>query len=105
MPRASDNQVQNYVDQRIRVRAEEIRALLNALVDDKMAMDDIYEHVNGANAIASTWADGRTDGPPTLATKEDVLEYNALISALIPHIRDAANWPAVLSLCVHPVNG
>lgn len=104
MPRATDQQVQQYVNERIRVRAEQLRSLLAALVDDKAAIDAVYEHVSGANAVASTWTDSRTDGPPALLTPNDVLAYNSFITALIPNIRDAADYPAVTKACVRPVS-
>ena len=98
---ATDAQVQQYVNERVRVRAEQVRTLLNALVDDKAAIDDVYANVSDSE---STWTDQRTDAPPYLLTRNDVLAYNTFITALIPHIRDAADYPAVLKACVRPVN-
>lgn len=105
MARATDQQVQQYVNERIRIRVQQVRDLLASLVDDKAAIDDIYEHVSGANSTPSTWTDSRPDGPPVLATKDDVLAYNSFITNLIPHIRDAADYPAVVALCVRPILG
>ncbi len=102
MPRASDAQVQQFVNERVRVRAEQVRALLVALEDDKAAIDDVYEHVSGANSVPSTWTDARGDAPPYFLTKDDVLAFNSFITALIPNIRDAADYPAVLQACVRP---
>lgn len=99
MAAATDQQVQRYVDERVRVRAEQCRALLAALEDDKAAIDDVY----AACSLASpTWVDGRADGPPHLLTPADVLSYNAFITALIPNIRDAADYPSVSRACVRP---
>lgn len=99
MPRATDQQVQVFVDARIRIRAEQCRALLNALLDDKGAIDDVYVACNES----PTWTDDRTDGPPHLLAPSDVLSYNAFITALISNIRDAADYPAVVKACVRPV--
>jgi len=99
---ATDQQVQAYVDQRIRVRAEQARAFLAALLDDKAAIDDVYA---ACNQGSPTWTDNRTDGPPHLLAPADVLSYNAFITALIPNIRDAADYPAVAKACVRPVSG
>ncbi len=99
---ATDQQVQTYVNTRLRVRAEQCRALLAALLDDKAAIDDVY----AACAQGSpTWADNRTDGPPHLLAPSDVLGYNAFITALIPNIRDAADYPTISKACVRPVDG
>lgn len=98
---ANDQQVQQYVNERIRVRAEQCRALLNSLVDDKAAIDEVYAACAAQNP---TWTDQRTDGPPALLTPNDVLAYNSFITALIPNIRDAADYPAVAKACVRPVN-
>lgn len=97
---ATDLQVQQYVDQRVRVRAEQLRAVLAALRDDKAAIDDVYAAVAQPSP---TWTDARTDGPPRLLGPNDVLAYNSFVTALIPHIQDAADWPAVLAACVRPV--
>lgn len=105
MARATDQQVQQYVNERVRVRAEQIRALLAALQDDKAAIDDIYAHVSGANDTPATWTDARSDGPPALLGPSDVLAYNSFITALIPNIRDAADYPAVVKACVRPFPG
>lgn len=103
MARATDQQVQQYVNERLRVRAEQLRSLLNSLLDDKAAIDDVYEHCSGANNVAATWADNRSDGPPHLLGPNDVLAYNAFITALIPNIRDAADYAAVAKACVRAV--
>lgn len=98
MAQATDQQVQQYVNERIRPRAEQCRALLNALLDDKAAIDDVYAATDPAT---STWIDQRSDGPPHLLAPADVRSYNAFITALIPNIRDAADYPAVVKACVH----
>jgi hypothetical protein len=118
---ATDAQMQAYCDQRIRPRAEQLRALLNAIADDKAAISDEY-----ARAVsASAWADARTDGPPHLlqsgnsANPDDLLNYNAIISALTNLVNgtsvangstvatDAAtlhgNWSVLMNACVRPV--
>ena len=100
MPEANDAQMQRFFDERIRPRAEQVRALLAALKDDKAAIDDIYTRAAGS----WDWGDARTDGPPHLATRNDALAYNSFVTALIPHIEEAADWPAVLDLCVRPVS-
>lgn len=102
MPRATDEQVQQYADQRLRPRAEQIRALLAALQDDKRLIDDVYEHVSGANNVPATWADARTDAPPHLLTKDDVLAYNAYITALLAPMGEAAEFATVMKACVRP---
>lgn len=99
---ATDEQVQRYVDERVRVRCEEIRALLNAINDDKAAIDDVYAALTQPNP---TWTDNRTDGVPHLATPNDVLAWNTFITNLKTTMEGDAQLPVVLSLCVRPVNG
>lgn len=96
---ATDQQVQQFVNERIRVRAEQCRALLTSMLDDKAAIDDVYAACAQANP---TWTDNRTDGPPHLLGPQDVLAYNSFITALIPNIRDAADYAAVKKACVRP---
>jgi hypothetical protein len=97
---ATDAQVQQYVNERIRVRAEQIRSLLNSLLDDKAAIDDVYAACVQANP---TWHDSRTDGPPHLLGPNDIPSYNAFITALIPNIQNAADYPTISRACVRPV--
>jgi hypothetical protein len=97
---ATDMQMQDYCDQRIRVRAEQVRALLAAMQDDKASIDDVYTRASDAG---SPWADARTDGPPHLLAGSDVLEYNTFITNLIAAIQNDAQWPTVRKACVRPV--
>ena len=82
MAAATDIQMQQFANERVRPRAEQLRALLIACADDKASIDDIY-----ARAVsASRWEDGRTDGPPHLLqsgdseSPDDMLNYNSAIS-------------------------
>lgn len=118
MAEATNIQVQNYCDQRIRVRAEAFRNLIASLRDDKSAIDDIYARAAGTNA----WADARTDGPPHLlkcgnsSNPDDVLNFNSFAAAMLDIIdgvgTDAtnaatlrSNWAVLVDACVRPVNG
>ncbi len=114
---ASDAQMQAYSDQRIRPRAELLRYMLAAITDDKALITDEY-----ARAVSnSAWADNRTDPPHLLqsgnsANPDDLLNYNALVSALSNLINgtsvangstvatDAATlvstWPVLMRACV-----
>lgn len=111
MAEATDQQMQTYSDERIRPRAEQVRALFNAIEDDKVAIDDCYARAVGSG----DWDDNRTDGPPELADESDILTYNTIISVLIK-LRDgtatsqevsdfAAAWSDFQSMCVRPVQG
>ena len=109
MAEATDIQMQQYADERVRVRAEQLRLLYNQLKDDKAAIEDIYARAVGANP----WDDARTDGPPTLLNQQDMLTYNAIITNLIKCIEGtatsqevadiAANWAVFQGACVRPV--
>lgn len=97
---ASDQQVQQYVNERVRVRSEQIRALRNAITDDIAAIDDVYEALTQQSP---TWNDERSDGPPNLLTVSDVLAWNAFINATKTAWDGDGNLPVVLSACVRPV--
>lgn len=109
MPQATDGQMQAFADQRIRVRAEQFRALVNAMRDDKAAIDSVYDRA----ANGSAWSDARTDGPPKLLGSQDVLVYNAFASLFLACVdgtataQDVADLHANLavfqSACVRPV--
>lgn len=93
---ASDIQVQQFVDERIRPRCEQIRNLYNALLDDIATIDDVY------NALATdpSWSDYRTDGPPHLLTPSDVLAVNTLLHNLVTALEGDAQFPIVRKSCV-----
>lgn len=111
MAEANDAQMQQYADERIRVRAEQCRAIANALRDDRAAIDDVY-----ARAASQTpWTDARTDGPPRLLASQDVLVFNSVAALLLKCIDGTAtvedvgqlhaNWPVFQAACVRPVGG
>lgn len=108
---ATDQQMQTYCDERIRPRAEQCRSLVNALRDDKVAIDAAYDRA--ANGTA--WADARTDGPPKLLASADVLTFNTVMTLLLKCVDGTAtaqdvadlnsNWAAFQAACVRAVNG
>lgn len=103
MPEATNQQMQKYADERIRVRAEQVQTLLNAIKLDKSEIGDEYARANGTNA----WADARTDGPAHLlqagnsSNPDDFLNYNTFVTDLIAFIEttEASQW-AVLQRAV-----
>lgn len=116
MPEATDQQMQQYANERFRVRAEQARALVSSLRDDKAAIDDIYARAAGSNP----WADDRQDGPPRLLTQQDMLVFNAVLSLILEIIDGVggvedgtpgeqkifqlnANWNTFISACVRPI--
>jgi len=101
MPEATTEQIQSYVDNRVRRRSEQIRDLLEAMRDDKAVIDDIYAALTGSH---SGWVDARTDAPPHLATAANVLAWNACVTTLIATLEDGdTQYAVVQSLCVRPV--
>jgi hypothetical protein len=92
--------VQDFCDQRIRVRAEQLRALVAAMQDDLAAITDVYER--GADTKAP-WVDSRADGPPHLLASSDVLAYNAFATDVLTAITGHAQWPVVRRSCVRPL--
>lgn len=109
MPVATNQQVQTYVNERIRPRAEQFRALVASLADDRLAIDDVY-----AAAVQPTnWTDLRSDGPPHLLGLADVLVYNSIAAlhgkfvagtATAQDVTDfAANWPVFQRACTRAI--
>lgn len=83
MAAATNSQMQKYADDRIRRRAEQLRALRSSCADDKMAIGDCYERAVSANQ----WADSRDDPPHLLqagdtASPNDFTNYNLLITLI-----------------------
>lgn len=106
MPEASDAQVQTYVDQRMRVRAEQIRNLKAAIEDDIATIDDVYAHCVGS----ATWTDTRQDVPSAM-TCSDILSINTSYVAIINALEDTipevdppvVDFNTISSSCVRPL--
>jgi hypothetical protein len=97
MAQATDAQVQRYADERMRPRAEQLIRVLNAVIDDQASIADVFDRiVNGA-----PWSDARTDGPPSLAEGNDILEYNAFMVAFEAFMDSQPNWPVVRTMAVN----
>lgn len=96
---ATNEQVQRYVNERVRVRSEQIRALIGSMEDDKATIDDVYANLTNN----PTWVDSRTDGPPHLLTPSDVLAWNAFITDTLTSILNSPQLSVVLKSCVRPI--
>lgn len=98
MPQATDAQVQQFSDARVRPRAEQLIRVLNALIDDRASIEDVYDRLtNGA-----PWEDNRIqDAPPSLLTGSDILAYNTFAFDLIAFVEGHAQWPVVRSAAVN----
>lgn len=114
MAEATDLQVQNWSDERTRVRAEVLRNLLFAFETDNGAIGSVYERLTGSGG----WSDARTDGPPNLLTGNDLLAFNTVSVQIAAILRGtlandaakiaacndvAAQLPVVLKACVRGV--
>lgn len=99
---ATDAQVQNFVNTRIRPHCELARALALAFADDIASIDDIYAALTQQSP---TWTDDRTDGPPHLLTPDDVLAINTFLNDIKTAITTNAQYPIVLKACVRAVQG
>lgn len=108
---ATNEQVQEWVNQRMRVRCEQLRALFVLMEDDKATIDDIYANVSDGG---STFADNHPANPPHLVTKQDILGYNTFITMILKlktgglttaEAADAnAQWPIIIDSCVRSLN-
>lgn len=107
---ATDQQVQTYANERIRVRAEAFRKLVAQCRDDKLAIEDVFE---ACAQQSPTWIDNRTDGPPSLLTPQDVLVYNTMLFMFLALVDGtltdqnksefSASWPQFQAACVRSV--
>lgn len=110
MAQATDQQMQTFANERLRVRAEQLRLIVNEMRDDKAALDSVYDRA--ANGAA--WNDARTDGPPKLLGSQDILVYNSVVTLLLACIDGTAtlqniadlhaNWPVFQAACARPVS-
>ena len=107
---ATNAQVQQYVNERVRPRSEQIRNLYLSCKDDKATIDDVYANLTNN----PTWTDTRSDAPPHLLTPSDVLAWNtfltqfiALVEGTFPDVATAnsaaAQYPIIQNSCVRQV--
>lgn len=105
---ATDLQVQTYVNERVRPRAEQIRALILAMRDDRAAFADIFEALTQSTP---TWTDDR-DTVPHRLLGTDVLAWNTFLFGVLACVdggsasdmqQAAPQLPVVLSACVRPL--
>jgi hypothetical protein len=97
---ATDEQVQKFVDERIRPHAELARQLAVLFDDDIALIDDVY---NALNVGSPTWSDGRTDAPPHLLTPADILSINTFLHDIRDAIKNHAQYSIVLKATVRPI--
>lgn len=96
---ASNQQVQQYVNEYIRPLAELSRELATRFDDAILAIDDVY----AALSDTPTWVDSRDDAPPHLLTPSDVLAINAFLHDVRDAAKNHAQYPVVIKACVYPI--
>lgn len=111
---ATDIQMQAFMDQRVRPRAEQCRLLLSNLQDDNASIADEFSRA----ASGPLWNDARTDGPPHLlasgptSSPDDLSNYNSVMVTLLAVIAGTATptqissfpgqWAILMRACVRP---
>lgn len=92
----SNQQVQNWSDQRARVRCEALRNLLVTMEDDNASIGEVYANLTNS----PDWTDTRTDGPPSLLGPNDLLAINTISVQLAAILRGTlANDAAKIAAC------
>jgi hypothetical protein len=115
MANATDVQMQAYMDQRVRPRAEAFREVLKMVQDDQTAITDEFARASNG----PIWNDARVDGPPHLlasgpgSSPDDLTNYNALCVTFLALVNGTANatqisnfpgqWAIFQRACVRPV--
>lgn len=99
MPNATNNEVQLWSDQRDRVRAEQIRALVISLQGDTgSAFESVFLNLTNS----PDWTDNRNDVPNNL-TPDNLLAINAFNADVLAFILAHASYPITQKACVRPV--
>jgi hypothetical protein len=108
---ATDAQVQQYVNERVRPICEAIRNLYLQCKDAQAAIDDVYANLT---APSPTWTDTRQDAPAHLMTPSDVLAWNTFVLRLTEFVEGtltdankneaAGQYAVIVDSCVRPVN-
>lgn len=95
---ATNEQVQAYVNERVRPWSEQLRAVYLQAKDHKAAIDDVYANLTDN----PTWDDAHDGNPPHLLLPSDVLAWNAFVTEFIDLVEGDANYAKVLQACVRP---
>jgi hypothetical protein len=90
----TNQEVQNFSDQRWRPFAERLVNLIVEAQGDIGAADAVYANLTASNP-STTWTDSRTDGPPNLLTPADLLALNAAENALVTWATAQSWWATV----------
>lgn len=98
---ATDQQVQTFVNERMRPWCEQARALYLLSKDHTAAIGDVYANLT----TSPTWTDQRTDGPPSLLGPNDVLSWNSFMVELNKLFEGqqatTTEYSIILKACVH----
>lgn len=100
MAAATNAQVQNWADERTRVRAEMARALVNAFTDDMASFESVFINLTSN----PNFVDNRTNVPNNLSPA-DLLAVNAFVGDVQNFIIHHAGWPIIEKACVRPIVG
>lgn len=96
---ASNGQVQNFVNERMRKHCEDVRDAVLKMDDDIAHLDDVY-----ANLTSNpTWVDTRSDDPPILLTPNDVLAYNTFLHDIRDAIKNHSAYAVIQKACVRGI--
>lgn len=100
---AGNDQIQMFVDTRIRPHSELARQLKLIYDDDRASIDAVYQALLPVNN--PTWTDQRKDGPPNLLTPNDVLAINSFMEDVRVFMANHASYPIIIKACVRPPQG
>jgi len=105
---ATNEQVQAFVNERVRPRCEQIRNLYLACKNDRAVFGDIYDNLTDN----PTWTDQHSGNPPHLMTPSDVLAWNTFLFGLVAFVEGtltnenkaeaSAQYPVIVNGCVRP---
>ncbi len=92
----SNLQIQQFSDEQVRTFCESVKASYDKAKHARDTIDDIYQHLAGD----PSWSDARTDGPPHMASGNDILAMNTFMADFISFAEGNAQWPIVKKLTV-----
>ncbi len=99
MANATNEQVQQFSDYRVRPRCEQARALVTLMADDIASIEDIY---NALNVQSPTFTDSRNDVPHK-ALPSDILAINSFLHDVHDYIAAHGQYAIVQKLCVRSI--
>lgn len=104
MADATNIQIQNWCNSRLRPHAALARSLVLAFLDDIASIAQVYAALTDTQNPNPPFVDSATTTVYSLQAS-DILAFNAFMNDISTAMKNHASYPIVLAACVNPPQG